>query len=258
MVEPDDFSRGTDGSSSESGRLNGVYEEMLSKFRSVRDKVALTWIWATSHDHSEAFERWMDYRIYIHGARAAVGGFDMGIGELQLEFLKREGMQAEHTFLDVGCGSLRGGRYFIDYLEEGNYTGMDINESIILEGKSIVDEDLLVEKDPTFVVNDDLQFDEFEGTFDFILALSVLTHLPRPDIEECLTHVHKVMDSGSRFYFTYFDPQIKDYTGDSKSFSYSRNTLAQMANENDLTIHFVDPEEFPHPRNQRMAQLQLG
>lgn len=251
-------SASTEPGSSESGRLNGMYEKLPSKVRSVLDKVALTWIWATSHNHSEAFERWIDYRIQIHGARAAVGGFDMGIGELQLKFLKQEGMEAEHTFLDVGCGSLRGGRYFIDYLEEGNYTGMDINESIILEGKSIVDEDLLVEKDPTFLVNDDLQFDEFEGTFDYILALSVLTHLPRADIVECLANAHKVMDSGSRFYFTYFDPQVKDYTGDLKSFSYSRGTLAQMANENGLAINFVDPDEFPHPRNQRMAQLRLG
>ena len=42
--------------------------------------------------------------------RDVVGGLWEEIGCLQLSVLKRIGLQKSHTLLDIGCGSLRGGR----------------------------------------------------------------------------------------------------------------------------------------------------
>jgi hypothetical protein len=47
------------------------------------------------------------------------------VGRMQFEFLLREGLQPHHHLLDIGCGSFRGGRFVIDYLQEGHYFGID-------------------------------------------------------------------------------------------------------------------------------------
>ena len=48
------------------------------------------------------------------------------VGRMQFEFLLREGLQHHHHLLDVGCGSFRGGRFVIDYLQEGHYFETDV------------------------------------------------------------------------------------------------------------------------------------
>ncbi|MBA2614534.1 MAG: hypothetical protein H0U90_01940, partial [Actinobacteria bacterium] len=47
------------------------------------------------------------------------------VGDLQFEYLKERGLEPEHYLLDVGCGPLRGGIRFIQYLETGHYYGVE-------------------------------------------------------------------------------------------------------------------------------------
>ena len=56
------------------------------------------------------------------------------IGKLQFDFLVRSGLQPHHYFLDVGCGSLRGGVHFIPYLETAHYLGIDKEVDLINAG----------------------------------------------------------------------------------------------------------------------------
>ncbi len=37
--------------------------------------------------------------------------------------------------LDILCGSMRGGRRFVKYLEPGHYQGMDINPALLTAGR---------------------------------------------------------------------------------------------------------------------------
>ena len=66
--------------------------------------------------------------------RDMVGGMWEEIGRLQFEFLRARGLKPRHRLLDIGCGSLRGGIHAINYLETGNYYGLDINLSLIEAG----------------------------------------------------------------------------------------------------------------------------
>jgi len=66
--------------------------------------------------------------------RAWVGGMWDELGQLQLDFMMQNGLQPSHNLLDVGCGSMRGGVRFVEYLDVGNYCGIDINESLISAG----------------------------------------------------------------------------------------------------------------------------
>ena len=48
------------------------------------------------------------------------------------------GLKPEHKLLDVGCGPLRGGIKFINYLEPGNYYGVDKRADVIDESNRMM------------------------------------------------------------------------------------------------------------------------
>jgi hypothetical protein len=55
-----------------------------------------------------------------------VGGNWDTMGELQFRFMLETGkLKPADVLLDIGCGSFRGGRFFIEYLHAGNYLGID-------------------------------------------------------------------------------------------------------------------------------------
>ena len=62
----------------------------------------------------------------LASARQYVGTDDVS-GRLQLELLKREGCLPSSKVLEIGCGCLSAGIKLIEYLERGNYFGIDPN-----------------------------------------------------------------------------------------------------------------------------------
>ena len=82
---------------------------------------------ATSHSHYYALEAPSDHRAYVGGA------WDE-IGQLELTFMKSMGLNRSHHLLDVGCGALRGGIHFIQYLHPAHYYGIDLNPQLLEAG----------------------------------------------------------------------------------------------------------------------------
>lgn len=121
-----------------------------------------------------------------------------------LEFMKRQGLLPEHRLLDLGCGCLRGGIHFIEYLDEANYHGLDINSSLIEAGKMELANLGLTDKRPDLFVDDKFEASKFDTEFDFVLAFSVFTHIFMNHILRCLVEVRKVMKTDARFYATFF------------------------------------------------------
>jgi hypothetical protein len=69
------------------------------------------------------------------GYHRYVGGYWDQLGLLQFEFLKKQGLQPNHVFLDIACGSLRGGRFFIPYLDPGNYLAVEKEATLVEAGR---------------------------------------------------------------------------------------------------------------------------
>ena len=84
----------------------------------------------------------------------AIGGMWDEIGQLQFQFLKQMGLKPEHKMLDIGCGTLRGGRFFIRYLNTLNYTGIDISPACIDAARTLVANENLEDKAPTLILNE--------------------------------------------------------------------------------------------------------
>lgn len=204
----------------------------------------------------DAYAAHTDTRIAAGDAKRAIGGSWEIMGPLQFNFLVKRGLGPHHKMLDIGCGTLRGGRHFIKYLDAGNYTGFDISAKAIEYGKGLVEKEGLAHKKPQLIVSEkkNLKFEEFNGKiFDFILAQSVLTHLPPEAIEACFRHIGNIMNKNSFFYFTYFNAdRYKHFS--IEDFEYPFSHFESLGKEYGFTVKDRS-SEYPHPIGQKMVEV---
>jgi SAM-dependent methyltransferase len=208
-----------------------------------------------SKAYLDAYSDHTDLRVE-QDPREAVGGKWNEVGPLQFDFLVKSGLQPHHRFLDIGCGTLRGGRHFIRYLDAGNYTGIDISAGAIDYSRQLVAEEQLSPKRPRLLVNrpKNLKLQGFAGgSFDYVLAHSVFTHLQPECIEECLACVGRVMRPDARFFFTFYRALAPRQTG-LKTFAYPFSFFESLAARNDLALTSCSAD-YPHPSGQHMAVL---
>jgi SAM-dependent methyltransferase len=204
-------------------------------------------------DYLIAYSKHTDYRVE-RDPYSAVGGMWEEIGELQFEFLVNNSLQPNHKLLDIGCGTLRGGRHFIKYLKAEKYSGIDISPKAIEYGKQLVKQEGLAEKQPRLLVVVELTFKEFDGEiFDYLLAHSVFTHLKPESIYECFQNIGKIMNQDSVFFFTYKEASEFKQTG-LKDFCYAFSFFQSLADKYGFNLMNLSGE-FVHPRSQRMAML---
>lgn len=195
--------------------------------------------------------------------RAVVGGLWEQMGEKQFEYLVEQGLQPDHHFLDVGCGSLRGGIHFARYLEPGHYCGLDIQQQLLDAGREELDAAGIDPASASLIQDDAFRFGRFEQQFDFALAQSVFTHIPLNTIMRCLAEIEPVLKPGGRFYATFFqhpgprlntEPlrQSKTVTThpDADPFHYDPDVFRWAVDGSTLDVNVVG--DWDHPRNQQM------
>jgi len=200
--------------------------------------------------------------------RDGVGGMWDEIGKLQFDFLVERGLKPSHYFLDVGCGSFRGGVHFIRYLKPGHYFGIDKNKELLDAGRNVeLKRCNLMERNPILVQMDNFDFQSLNTQFNYALAQSVFTHLPLNNIIRCVMNIEKALVQGGRFYATFWenpqgkfnlepvmhpqvdDPPIVTYF-DRNSFHYNFETFRHICEGIRLTVEYVG--DWKHPRGQKM------
>ncbi len=124
------------------------------------------------------------------------------------------GLREHHFMLNVGAGSLRGGRLFIPYLLPGRYFGIEPEEWLIEEGlRKELGKDIVRLKRPTFSYDHDFTLSTFGRKFDFVLAQAIFTHASQTQILRCLSEAGKVMGPQSQFVAN-FGQGDEDYQGE--------------------------------------------
>jgi cyclopropane fatty-acyl-phospholipid synthase-like methyltransferase len=101
--------------------------------------------------------------------------------------------------LEVGCGRLHAGIPLMQYLNKGNYIGVDPNEwlrNTVIKNPRI--SQLIEERQPIFLSRDDFDASELRINFDFVLSHSVLSHCAHHQLESFLRNVSKVLAPGGR------------------------------------------------------------
>ncbi len=136
-------------------------------------------------------------------------------GQFQLAFMKSKGLEKSSRFLDVGCGPLRAGVWFIEYLETGNYHGMDYNKTFIQAAKHIIKNKNLTSKRPSLIVDERFRLPEFYN-MDFVLVFSVLNHCNKIQRKCFFQNISKVLKPDGKIYITHakwFDSFYINNTG---------------------------------------------
>jgi hypothetical protein len=160
------------------------------------------------------------------GHRAYVGGLWEAIGRLQFRFMIERGLEPQHVFLDVACGSLRGGVRFIPYLEPGCYLGLDIKQELIDIG---------------------------------IKHESLFTHLTANHILLCLDNLREIAKTSTQFYVTFFeaDRPVKNpkRSHPHAGFAYTRDQMTEFGAACGWATRYIG--DWNHPRQQKILQYSV-
>lgn len=222
---------------------------------------------------SPYYESDLKDKVMAGGHRDVIGGFWETLGQLQLEFLKGQGVQPHQAMLDIGCGALRLGAVAVDFLDPGNYYGVDISEDLLDAGYNKELTDRQRERLPRshLCATDCFDFSYLnDKKMDVAMAQSVFTHLPMNHIRHCLSRLHPHMVSGGVFYASFsLCPDHHDITKplehpsdeslsnavvtyDIKDpYHYSLEDLEYCAK--DLPWKFQFHGDWGHPRNLQMS-----
>jgi SAM-dependent methyltransferase len=217
----------------------------------VRRRGRDTWLWLTTRDHVSYYRAVMRSDT-TRSSDAAVGSKTregwLQLGQLQFDYLTGHGLKPDMRMLEIGCGNLRAGRLFIEYLEPGNYYGTDISPDILLAAERTVVEFGLQPKLPYLALVNDLRLDFLpDGCFDVVHAHSVFSHSPLSVIEECLANVGRIMAPGGFFDFTFDRTQGTEHQVLREDFYYRTETLIDLARRHGLEAEFMaDWEETGH------------
>jgi len=194
----------------------------------------------------------------------AVGGKWGLHGPLQLNFLKEQGLRPEHFLLDIGCGSLRGGVRFIEYLDTKHYHGIDHDPEMLRVARDVVVPRFSLEgKSPYLRVVKNF---EAEGRirragYNFMLAQSVFTHLSPAEIEKCLRVMKPYIRALEGTFFATFN-----LSGDNKTVRcnvpypimtrYPKRWFFEVCEELGLSCKYIGA--WGHPSNKANDQLMIS
>jgi SAM-dependent methyltransferase len=213
-----------------------------------------TLLWLATRDHVSYYRAVMRADS-SRSNDAAVGSASrdswLRVGRLQFDYLLGHGLKPGMRMLEIGCGNLRGGRLFIDYLDAGNYYGTDISPDILLAAQGTITEFGLQRKLPHLCLVDDLRLEFLpDECFDVVHAHSVFSHSPPPVIEECLAHVGRVLTPAGFFDFTFDRTQGAEHQVLREDFYYRTETLTGLAKRYGLDARFMtDWEQTGHPQS---------
>lgn len=158
--------------------------------------------------HSDYYDDTLVDRAIGEGRhREFIGGLWEEMGQLQMDFLRSQGLSSSHRLLDIGCGSLRLGQLAIPYLEPLRYFGTDISPDLIEAGydRELSDADRLKAPKSHFHVSENFDFSFLDEPVDFAIAQSVFTHLPLNHLRRCLGQLASRMRTGGVLFVTFFE-----------------------------------------------------
>jgi SAM-dependent methyltransferase len=160
------------------------------------------------NDHVAFYRQVMADDVARKTPYGAVGTEDhdawLALGNKQFTYLRARGLRPDHRMLEIGCGNLRAGWRFIEFLAEGAYTGVDISPEILLAAQDTLVERALQAKRPHLMIVNEMTFKALpDDHFDVVHAHSVFSHTPVEIIEAAFMGVRRVIREDGFFDFTF-------------------------------------------------------
>jgi hypothetical protein len=141
----------------------------------------------------------------------------------QLDFLKSQGLKPQNTLMEVGCGPMTAGVPLIEYLEPGNYVGIDVRPEVLNLSWQQIGKAGLSAKNPRLIISSTFGTESLgDRAFDFILTFSVLYHLSDDILDRWLAmvarrgavayaNINNTMDSSTWLQFPFLNRTVETY-----------------------------------------------
>ena len=187
-------------------------------------------------------------RIVVkNGARVddliVVSATNSASGRFRFDDLLALGLKPEDIVVDYGCGTLRVGRYLIDYLTPGAYWGLDINDDILRLGRTMLGADRLREKQPNIMrITDQSLAACAAAEPQFVMSIAVLMHVPPCDLEDYCRSITTVGGTDTTYYVS-FSAASKTTRTAGTTWSYGREHVVEVFQrhlpEHEITTRLV-------------------
>lgn len=173
------------------------------------------------------------------------------LSSMQFNLLTSLGMREDHTLLDIGCGSLRGGKLSIAYLLPDKYYGIEPEQWLLEQGiESELGKEFIKLKRPTFINDRNFTLSAFNQKFDFIIAQSIFSHTSQSQIQQCLQEAKRVMKPSTKFVATFLEGDT-NYTGEEWVYpgcvTYTSECIIDLVQQQGLACK---PLQWHHPNGQ--------
>ena len=130
----------------------------------------------------------------------AVGSSDFGtVGIIELGILKRHGLQAGHSVIDLGCGSGRLAKQLGLAFPKLRYHGIDVVPELLSYAAT---------KSPQhfrFSLNENIAIPSPDDSVDFVTAFSVFTHLFHEESYCYLLDAKRAIKPGGKIIFSFLE-----------------------------------------------------
>lgn len=138
---------------------------------------------------------------------------------------KQAGCEPDHVVVDYGCGSLWIGEAFMDYLQPGNYVGLDVSDTFFAEGLARLPADVVARKRPSVqVISDAVLREVSECKPHFILSLAVMQHVPPKDLAGYFQRIVSLAAAHSRIEISHW-PRFRTTWVPPRSWRHSRYAI---------------------------------
>jgi hypothetical protein len=153
------------------------------------------------------------------------------------------GLKPEHTLADYGCGTLRVGVHAIKYLEPGRYWGLEISGEFLEEGRRLVGEALLAEKEPHLHTISPKSVADAAAAAPFIvISTKVFNHVHPDELAKYFHNIMQIAGSSGRAIITGKWSEGKTLQHKSRSFTHSLKTMRELVGKEGGSLSIVEQE----------------
>ncbi len=148
---------------------------------------------------------WRNLEGKDQAASTAVGGDFEVVGQLEFNLLRMIGLRAEHSLIDVGCGSGRLASKLSGWLQ-GAYLGTDILPGLLQHARDI-------SRQPTwsFAETNGQEIPAPDESADFVCFFSVMTHITHEESWHYILESKRVLKPGGKLVCSFLEFRIRSH-----------------------------------------------